>query len=157
MVDVPQQVWQEDHQCKGSTDPDPRRPEESALWRHQKAGYNAEAKDQHRMLVLQPDSSHQAKPKPEFLVASLDDSNEYVGGTTPEEWFESVHGEQIVRGEKTWRDQCRQGGHALRKASASQLASEQAREQNGSYSRQSGKETYRWERIAEHQTRKLCK
>jgi len=58
ILNIPNKIWQEDEQGKRRTQPDPRRAETAALPGQYQPNYDAEAEDQHGVLIQKANSRH---------------------------------------------------------------------------------------------------
>ena len=131
VLDVPQQVGQEDQKRDRAPCPEPRRAQPPALARQHQPCHNAEAEDQHRVLVLQPDTRHYAEPQPELRVPGPDDPYHQVRAAHPEQRLESIHRKEVVQRQNAWRQHQTQRRQALRKPRAAQFAGDHARKHYG--------------------------
>ena len=100
----------------------------TALRSQEQADDDAGAEDQHGVLVFEAESRQDAEPDPELLVAGFHDADQQPGAAHPEQRLECVHGQQVVGGENTRRDQRGERGEALGKPLAAQFAGDQGGE-----------------------------
>ena len=153
VLDVPQEIRQEDQESDRAADPDPGARERAALRSQHQADHDAGAEDQHGVLVFEADSRQDAEPDPEFRVAGLDDADEQVGATHPEQRLERVHGQQAVRGEECRRHQGRERRQALGKTLPAEFTRDQCGESNLGGAGHGGKEPDGGQGITEQRAR----
>ena len=116
VLHIPKQVGQEDEKCDETADPEPLGAKESAFRSRQQTSHNSEAKDQHGVLVLEPDSRQQAEPKPELRVTGLTMRMTTQAQPIQNKGSNAFIEREVVERQKARRGQGAEGRQALGKA-----------------------------------------
>src|SRR5260370_41308218 len=125
VLDVPEKIRQEDRERHRTADPEPVSGERAALRSQEQAEDETSAEDQHRVFVFDANARQHAKRDPQLLVTGLDDTDEQVRASEPEQRLQWRHREEIDAGENPRGNQDREGGETPRKPVSPEVASGQ--------------------------------
>lgn len=125
----------------------------AALRGQEQGHHQAEAEEQHRVLVHQAEAGDQADPQPQPGLVLLEDPHQQKEADGPEQHLEGRDAEHVGGAEVDRRDQHREAGHHLDEAAAAEAAGQEADQQHRRRSRQGGEDPQADERLAEELVR----
>jgi hypothetical protein len=119
----------------------------------QKPREQPEPEPQHADLVLQTEAEKAPQEQPETRVGPLEDADQEVRRSGPEQKIERVHGVEMIERQVHGRHEDRDHGENLGETSAAELARHQPGQQDGRGPRHGRDEPDGGQRIAENRPR----